>query len=253
MRAKVTMSHPNPPVIRRASPKRDWMDDTYNRHVYACLPITTANIAGWELILQKDVVVEYDGTISPPKILTDKQEVFTTPNGEEYKRDIANSTITGVLSFPTSWAFNLPEHYALWVSGSPNYFVDGASPMSGVIPYWWPDDFNMNWKITKINEPVTFKAGEPFMFFQIYDTRLMPSVEFDVQSVCDNGEMVDTPDSRWFENFEYKMYKEQQRVDAPWKWLGTMRTGVDHKGRQIGPKHERLPLLKEPTWESKAE
>lgn len=253
MKATVLMTHHNPPVIRRASPKRDWMDETYNRHAYACLPVTSANISGWELILQKDVVVEYDGSIQPPRILSDKTMTFVAPDGTEYTRDIANSTITGVLSFPTAWAFNLPEHHALWVTGSPNYFVDGAAPLSGSIPYWWPEDFNMNWKITKINEPVTFKAGEPFMFFQIYDTRIMPSIDFEVKTAWGENSITDTPDSRWFERLEYKAFKEQQRVDAPWKWLGTMRTGLDHKGRRIGPKHKNPQPLKEPQWKTEAE
>lgn len=246
MRAKVTMMHSDPPVIRRAPLKRDWMDDTYHRHAYACLPVANANIAGWELILQQDVVVQYDGSMSPPQILSGRTCAFTGLDGFEYHRDIADSTITGIISFPTGWTFNLPEHHALWITGSPNYFVDGAAPMAGSIPHWWPEDFNMNWKITKINEPVTFKAGEPFMFFQIYDTRLMPSVEFEVGTAWENGTLIK-------ERQDYRRFKNQRRNDAPWKWLGTIRTGVDHNGRRIGPKHERLEPLKEPTWESKAE
>lgn len=246
MKAKVTMMHPNPPVIRRAHPKRDWMDDTYHRHAYTCLPVATANIAGWELLLQQDIVVQYDGSMHPPKILSGQTCTFVSPQGDEYQRDITIATITGMLSIPTAWAFTLPEHYALWITGSPNYFVDGAVPLSGSIPHWWPEEFNMNWKITKINEPVTFKAGEPFMFFQIYDTRLMPSVEFVVDNIWDNETLI-------AERQEYRKVKEQQRVDEPWKWMGTIRTGLDHNGRRIGPKHERLEPLKEPTWQLKAE
>jgi len=53
MKVTLTRAHDNPPPIRQALPRRDWMDDTYNKHAYKCLPMTSANIHGWELELQK--------------------------------------------------------------------------------------------------------------------------------------------------------------------------------------------------------
>lgn len=240
--AKITMMHHVPPTIRKAPLKRDWMDETYKGHAYSCLPVATANIAGWELVLQQEVVVQYDGGTQPPKILSGAMCEFTRKDGHKYERQIADSTIPGVVSFPTAWTFNLPEHYGLWVTGSPNFFVEGATPMSATIPYWWPEDFNMNWKITKLNEPVVFPKGMPFMFFQIYDTRIMPSVEFEVQNAWDHESLIK-------ERVDYRRFKEQRRVDEPWKWVGTIKTGLDHNGKRIGPRYERLPTLKEPTWE----
>lgn len=227
------------------------MDKSYNRHAYACLPVTTANVSGWELILQKDITVSYDGGDRPPVLLTDGTIVEESLEEAPHVVDIAKATIPGVVSFPTSWIFNLPEHYALWVTGSPNYFIDGAVPMSASIPSWWPDDFNMNWKITKINEPVTFRAGEPFMFFQIYDTRIMPSVDFEVCIDSAQSKSTETDNDCQFDRVEYRKFKEQQRTDAPWKWMGTMRTGLDHKGQRIGPRYGRIEQLKEPQWPKK--
>ena len=156
----LTRTTQNPPVIKQSRLKRDWMDETYNKHAYRCLPLSEANVNGWEMQLQQDVVVEWEGGNNVPKVL--KGEFFEG-------RAIVIPSIIGIMSFVTGWAVNTEEGYDTFVSGSPNYFVDGASPLTASIPSsWWPDEFNMNWKITKIGKPVLFEQGMPFVFFNIY-------------------------------------------------------------------------------------
>ena len=168
----LTKTHQNPPDIKQSRLKRDWMDETYKKHAYKCLPMTAANVNGWELVLQQDVVVQWDGGNTPPKVLEGE---FL--NG----RPVVIPSIIGIISFATGWAINTEDGYDTWVTGSPNYFVDGAVPLSATIPSsWWPDEFNMNWKITKIGEPIKFEAGMPFMFFKIYENNLLENVEFSV-------------------------------------------------------------------------
>jgi hypothetical protein len=43
----------------------------------------------------------------------------------------------------------------------------------------------MNWKITKIGEPVRFEAGMPFMFFNIYNNDLLENAEVVVENLWD--------------------------------------------------------------------
>jgi uncharacterized protein DUF6065 len=38
------------PLIRPASAKRDWMDQTSESFAYRCLPLNIANAHGWELL-----------------------------------------------------------------------------------------------------------------------------------------------------------------------------------------------------------
>ena len=95
------------------------------------------------------------------------------------------------MSFATGWSMETPEGYSTWISGSPNYFVDGAVPLTASIPtHWWPDEWNMNWKITKIGEPVVFPEGMPFMFFQVYKEDLLPNVEFEIEHMWDKPELM---------------------------------------------------------------
>ena len=65
----LTKTHQNPPKIQQSRLKRDWMDDTYNKHAYKCLPMSAANVNGWEMILQQDVVVQWDGGNTTPRVL----------------------------------------------------------------------------------------------------------------------------------------------------------------------------------------
>jgi len=239
MKATVTRTHQNPPQIRQATVRRDWMDETYKKHAYKCLPLTEANVNGWELVLQQDVVIQWDGGLTVPRVLSGEKMTFET-NGQTYERDIVMPSIIGIMSFTTGWSFSTPPGIATWISGSPNYFVDGAVPLTAHIPSdWWPDEFNMNWKITKIGEPVVFPAGSPFMFFQFYDTSLMPSIEFEVENYWDKPELSSARQS-------YGDAKMKKLQDEPWTWMGGIRTGLDENGNRIGPRHEGHVELKEP-------
>lgn len=227
----LTKTHQSPPEIKQSRLKRDWMDDTYRKHAYKCMPMTAANVNGWELILQQDVVVQWDGGNNPPKVL----------EGEFLDgRPVVIPSIVGIISFTTGWVINTEEGYDTWISGSPNYFVDGAVPLTATIPsYWWPDEFNMNWKITKINEPVIFKAGSPFMFFNIYPNKLMPSVEFSVENLWDKKQLMESRQA-------YGNAKMEKLHNEPWTWMNGIRTGLDEKGDRIGPVTLGLNKLSEP-------
>lgn len=239
MKVSLTRTHQNPPEIRQAAVRRDWMDDTYKKHAYKCLPLTEANVNGWDMILQQDVVIQWDGGLTVPRVLSGEKMTFET-NGQTYERNIVMPSIVGIMSFTVGWSFSTPPGTATWISGSPNYFVDGAVPLTAHIPSdWWPDEFNMNWKITKIGEPVTFPAGSPFMFFQFYDTSLMPSVEFEVENYWDKPELSAARQS-------YGDAKMKKLEEQPWTWMGGIRTGLDENGNQVGPRFDGHVHLKEP-------
>ena len=207
------------------------MDATYNKHAYQCLPLTVANVTGWELILQQDVLVQWDGGNTVPRIL----------EGEKFDdRPIAIPSIIGMMSFTTGWAFNTEDGYSTWISGSPNYFVDGAVPLTASIPsYWWPDEFNMNWQITKVGEPVLFPKGMPIMHFVIYPNTLLESTEIVVENLWDKPQLMDARQS-------YGNAKSEKMRDEPWTWMKGIKTGLDENGERIGPAFEGLPKLAHP-------
>ena len=228
----LTKTTQDAPEIRQSRIKREWMDNTYNKHAYQCLPMTYANVYGWELILPQDVVAQWDGGNTVPKIL----------EGAEYKgRQIAYGGIIGMVSFSTGWAFGTDDGYETFIGGSPNYMVNGASPLSAIIPSsWWPDEFQMNWMINKIGEPIVFEAGMPFMFFNIFDSTVTNDVEFKVENLWDKPELMNSRQ-------KYGDMKMKNNQENPWTWTKGIRTGLDADGNAIGPSFTGLPKLDQPS------
>ena len=228
----LTKTHQNPPQIVQSRLKRDWMDATYKKHAYQCLPVTTANVSGWELILPQDVVVQWEGGNALPKIL----------EGEFYNgRQLAYGGIVGMVSFSIGWAFGTEDGYETFISGPPNYYLDGAFALSAILPTsWWPDESQMNWMITKINEPITFPAGMPFMFFNVFKSDVLESVEFEVENLWDKPELMEARQA-------YSDAKMKKNREEPWTWMKGIKTGLNEKGEKIGPANSGLLKLNNPS------
>jgi len=228
----LTKTHQKTTEIKQSRLKRDWMDATHNKHAYQCMPMTLANVYGWEVQIEEDIVVQWDGGPNPPRIISGEY----TSSG----RRQAVSSIIGMISINVGWAINTEENYSTWFTGSPNYFHDGAIPLSATLPTsWWPDETQMNWKITKIGEPVVFAAGDPFCFFNIYDNRSMQDVEIEVKHLWEDKELLQS-------RMNYSDLKMQNMRDKPWEWTKGIKTGVDADGKQIGEPFRGLPKLPEP-------
>lgn len=224
-------THQISPEIRQSRLKRDWMDDTYNKHAYRCLPLSAANVNGWEVVLQQDVKLIWDGGNTVPRIL----------DGDIFRgRTIANCNKIGMIDFHIGWAFNTEHGYDTWLTGSPNYFLDGATPLTASIPsYWWPDEVQMSWKITKEKEEIVFPAGMPFAFFYIYSNNVLPNVSIDVENLWDKPELINS-------RVAYSEAKMKKLKEEPWTWMNGIRTGLNEKGEEIGPRHDGLIELNEP-------
>ena len=239
MKATLTRTHQNPPQITQCRPRREWMDATYKKHAYKCLPLTAANVNGWELRLQQDVVVKWDGGNTVPKVLSGEKITHTLENGHEYERDVVVPSIISIMSFTVGWAINTPPGHSVWISGAPNHFVDGAVPLTAMVPGWWPDEVNMNWMMTTPGKEVTFPEGMPFMFFQIVEDDFQSDMELDVKNIWDDDQLMASRQS-------YGNAKATKMREQPWSWMGSVRTGLNEEGEQIGPKHEGHPTLQEP-------
>lgn len=231
----LTKTHQLAPDVRQSRIQRDWMDATYKKHAYQCLPMTFANVYGWELILPCDVVVQWDGGETVPKILEGAE---TTIDG--ITMPVAYGGIVGMVSFYVRYAFGTEPGYETAIGGSPNYVMDGASPLSAIVPSsWWPDEFQMSWAITKIGEPIKFEAGMPFMFFTVFKSSVLEEVEFEVKNLWDDPQLIDS-------RMRYSDKKFKTMEETPWTWTKGIKTGLDADGRRIGPEFTGLPKLNIP-------
>ena len=225
-------NHNNPPEIRQSRIKRDWMDATYKKHAYQCLPVTTANVYGWEFVLEQDLVVQLDEPNSMVRILSGQMT--------EHERRQASATTLEMVTFHLGWALKTEPNYSTWLTGSPNYFHPDADPLSASIPSsWWIDPIDMNWRIRTIGKPVTFHAGEPFCFVNIYDNTVMGDLTISVGNWSDNKQLVE-------QRAKYSNLKQRNNVLKPWTWTRGIRTGLDADGNRIGPPTNGLPKINTP-------
>ena len=223
-----------PVEVKQSRIRRDWMDETYKKHAYQCMPMTVANVLGWEFILEEDVVVQWDGGNTVPYILSGA----TTKSG----RDQASCSIIGMISFNMTWVVRTENGYSTWYSGAPNYFHSDAEALSATVPsYWWADEVQMNWRLRTIGAPITFKAGEPFCFVQVYDNSVMESATVSIENLWDDKELIE-------QRMKYGELKSKNNTENPWTWTKGIKTGLDADGNQIGPTFMGLPVLSSPNF-----
>jgi hypothetical protein len=148
------------PRLRPAEATRDWMDRTPESFAYRCLPLNIANAHGWEVPCPCDVSASWNGYPGTTDI------TIRLPRGTA--RELAPVSIfgQGVLTFHIQGLIRTPPGWNLWVGGSPNHLKDGIQPLTGVVETdWSPYTFTMNWRFTRRNHRITFRAGEPICFF----------------------------------------------------------------------------------------
>ncbi len=143
-------------------PRRGWMDRSYNRFAYRCLPLVVANQMGWLVRNPVTFHVLWNGGADR----TDIELMF--PENQRGWADWPAESIAeshfgeGVITFQLPFLFRTSEGYNLWVKGPANAPKDGAQALEGVVETDWSHaPFTMNWKITRPYHTITFLEGEP--------------------------------------------------------------------------------------------
>jgi hypothetical protein len=141
--------------IEPAPADRVWMDQTFNRFAYRCLPLVIANQSGWIIRNPVDFSLRWNGGNQ----LDDLKVRF--PRGVEENR-IRSHFGHGIITFSMPYLFRTPPGINLWVKGPANWIKDGIQPLEGVVETDWSDaTFTMNWKVTRRNHTIAFERGEP--------------------------------------------------------------------------------------------
>lgn len=206
------------------SVKRDWMDNTFDKHAYRCFPVSLANTLGWTFSYPDDISFIWDGDASSSeghvKVLSGHDHVFTARS---------NATI----SFNSSLKFRTEENISLLMMPVPNQFIDGVhgfttiistSVLEPPIPYAW--------KITKANEVITIPANTPIV-------SIIPIGLTDIQNT--DVKLYDAN----FSDDHYRKLSEYGRVSGEITktgvWTNFYRDAVDHNGNKQGS-HELKSL-----------
>jgi len=144
----------NPPSIRTADRKREWMADTQDRFAYRCLPLSIANQTGWEVLCPAGFTARWNGKNDLPAIQIKFDDEESPLIGSHFGH--------GVLTFTLGYLFRTTKAHNLWVKGPTNQFKDGISALEGIIETdWTPFTFTMNWQFTRKKHKVHFEKDEP--------------------------------------------------------------------------------------------
>ena len=138
-----------------APASRDWMGETHRHFAKRCLPLMIANRAGWLLVSMHTFTAIWDGNDNPSGV-----NIQYTSGAAPFP---ASSHFgSGIITFQIPFLFRTPPGINLLVRGPANFVKDGVAPLEGIVETDWTEaTFTMNWKLTRPNNPVTFKAGEP--------------------------------------------------------------------------------------------
>jgi len=191
------------------------------------MPMTVANVSGWELVLPEAVRVYWEGG---------NHNVRIVPENSQW----ASAGIIGMVSFNLGWRFKTEPGYSLWIGGSPNLILPNAHPLSAIIPTsWWPDEFQMNWAIAEPGREVEFPEGFPFMFFSIIKDSVLGDTKLTIDKSKETEEFLQS-------RIDYGREKMRRNKEQPWTWTRGIKTGKDASEKVIGPTFTGLPRLSEP-------
>lgn len=137
-----------------ATQRRDWMDRTWNRFAYRCLPLVIANQSGWVIQSAHTLKATWNGS--------DALNAVTIEHLDGQAQHSAASHFgAGVLTFHIPYLFRTPPGWNLLARGPVNNPKDGISPLEGIVETdWTAATFTMNWKFTRPDFPVIFEQGE---------------------------------------------------------------------------------------------
>lgn len=150
--------------IEQSPVDREWMNQLIESYAYRCLPMTYASRHGWCIRSPEDIQVVWNGGYEA------KSTTFICGAS-----NFANGgTGNGVVTFHLNAIPRTSPEWNLWFMGAPNLVIPGATPLSGIVESdWIYISPTMNWKITEVNKVVTFKKGDPVLFFiPIHKTQL---------------------------------------------------------------------------------
>ena len=138
--------------------KRSWMDDSYQKFAYKCVPLNIANQYGWMVMNPEEFTVSWDGRQVTEAILVEG-------DGASY---VSSHFGEGVVTINVDFLIQTPVGYSLYISGLANEIYDGIQPLDAIVETdWLPFTFTYNFKFTRPCK-IKFSKDEPlFSFFPI--------------------------------------------------------------------------------------
>lgn len=223
------------------SGRRDWMDETAEKHAYRCFPVTLTNQLGWGISFPEDITFMWDGVTStfPENIkILQGQKYCSTGRG--------NASI----QFNTGLTFKTDKNYTLLSMPVPNKFIDGVAPYTTLISSsFFEGELPVVWRITKPFTPITIKAGDPVISVFPISLSEIENTALKVRHIKDMKKI-----PRATAPTEDGAREAAKKTAENGGWTDYYRDGIDYMGNQLG-EHEvksiRLKIEDEMVYEDR--
>ena len=141
--------------LKKASPRRDWMENTAFKYANGCLPLASANELGWSILCPFDFLAVWDGG-------DDEESIKIGCENPREKDFVMSHFGYGILTFNVGRLFETTIGHGLYVKGPTNCYKKYIRPLEGLVETdWLTFRFTMNWKIEEPNKEILFQEGEP--------------------------------------------------------------------------------------------
>jgi hypothetical protein len=229
----VTKMFPHAANIEQLQVKRDWMEETGDKHAYMCVPVTLTNRLGWGISYPKDIRFIWDG-------VTD-----TTPDhikileGEEY---VTTGRGNATISFISGLIFKTDQDTSMLAMPVPNQFIRGVQSYTTLISTsFYIHDLPLAWRVTEPNIEIVIPAGTPV-------AAVLPISISGLESGYQISVSEEYPgDDYWTEVRKYGDIVEIKNNVGDWSRM--YREALNYRGEVVG-KHEtksiRLKTVKCP-------
>jgi hypothetical protein len=212
-------------TISPMSIKRDWLDKTPDKHAYRCFPVTSANMVGWNLSLDKDIRFIWDG------VNDTSQDHVTILEGEDFAYTGRGQSS---LSIHTGIVIRSDKNVSIMTINPVNYFNNDFETIATVISTSWLDTgFPLAIRAKIANKEILIKAGEPIATIIPISLSAMDKTEIQIFDYSDPGRV------RENKNKSYGI--ASQKNISVGKWTNWYRNATNEHGEKIGS-HEVATL-----------
>lgn len=212
--------------------KREWMEQTSDKHAYHCFPVSLSNGLGWGLSFPKEISFIWDG------ISDSNHEHVKVLSGEEF---VSTARANATISFNTNLVIRTDETLSMMAMPVPNWPIDGVWPFTTLISTsFFKGTFPVAWKITRPNTIITIPPNTPIISIMPICLKDLNNSEAIIKNISELP-------INFFPGVDYG--KIVSDINKSGKWTDFYRNATDHNGNKIG-EHEvkslRLKVINGP-------
>ena len=203
--------------LSQMSVKRNWMDETSERHAYRCFPVTQANVIGWSLTCMEDIVFTWDGVNDQ----TPNHINITSPSGAYSGRGQSS------VSFDTGLVFRTDRDVSIWVINPVNFFNEDFETMSSIMSTsFYKNPLPLAIKARKANVETIIQAGTPIATIIPLSLTALNNSSINITNYSDPENL---------KNKATQIYGESaQRVNKSGRFTDWYRDAVNEKNESLG-------------------